>query len=138
MRKLQITLMIVLSSFFFTNGAIAQNKPLACQEDASAGLKWENGRWTTKTFTSENKFILVQTKDGLTAESVAKAIGNEFANQVSCRNDPIHINCRDLTGGNLYFEPRTLKGGISQLLGSASNGTRRDTVSVQVFSCTPF
>jgi hypothetical protein len=32
--------MIVLSLIFFTNGAIAQNKPLACQGEAAAGVDW--------------------------------------------------------------------------------------------------
>lgn len=39
MKKLQITLMIVFSSSFFTIGAFAQNKPLACQTDAFGGLE---------------------------------------------------------------------------------------------------
>ena len=140
MRKLHITLMIMLGSFIFTNEAVAQNKPLACQEDASAGLKWENGRWATKTFTSQNKFILVQRKDGLTADSVAKALSLDYPDQLSCiNNSPRNIiSCQDVTGGNLYFDLRTLKGGISQILGSASNETRRDTVTATVFSCTPF
>jgi len=135
MKKLLTALLITLVGV----SVQAQNKPLACQEDASAGLKWENGRWTTKTFISENKFILVQRKGGLTADSVAKALSMDFPDQVSCINNlPSNISCQDVTGGNLYFDPRTLKGGISQILGSASNGTRRDTVTVQVFSCTPF
>lgn len=43
MKKLQITLMIGLSLIFFTNGAIAQNKPLGCQGAAAAGVDWQNG-----------------------------------------------------------------------------------------------
>jgi hypothetical protein len=72
-KKIHFALLIILSSVFFSAGAIAQNKPLACQSDVSAGLSWENGRWVTSTFNG-SKFILVQTKDGLTGESVGKAL----------------------------------------------------------------
>ncbi len=137
MKIVLIMLLTVASSFFLTNTALAQNKPLACQEEAMAGLKWENGKWSTKTFISDGKFILVQTKDGLTADSVAKAV-NTFPDLVSCRNEERRTSCQDQSGGNLYFDPMTLKGGISQLLGATSTGTRRDTVTATVFSCTPF
>jgi hypothetical protein len=137
MKTALMTLITVAISFLSTNTALAQNKPLACQEEAVAGLKWENGKWETRTFFSDGKFILVQTKDGLTADSVAKAV-NASPNRISCKNDGIQIGCQDLSGGNLYFDPTTLKGGISQLLGATTTGTRRDTVTVTVFSCTPF
>jgi hypothetical protein len=73
MKKIHITLLIILSSVFFSAGAVGQNKPLACQTEADAGLSWDYGRWVTKTFNG-SKFILVQTKDGLTGESVGKAL----------------------------------------------------------------
>lgn len=136
MRKLQFTLLIILSSAISTNGAMAQNKPLACQVDASAGLKWENRRWVTKTFL-ENKFILVQTENTLTTESASKALSS-FSMGVSCRSTSRDILCTDTAGGSLYFDPKTSRGGISQLLGSTSAGDTRDTVTVQIFSCTPF
>ena len=125
------------SSLLLTNNASAQNKPLACQGDASAGLKWVDGRWTVKTFILD-KFILVQTKDGLTADSAAKALSTDYPNHVSCRNSTISIACQDRSGGFLFFDPRTLKGGVSQIIGGTGNGTTRDDVTVQVFSCTPF
>jgi len=136
MSKLRITLMIVLSSFFFTNGAIAQNKPLACQVDAAAGLTWEKGRWVTKSFATD-KFILVQAGKTLTTDSVGKALGTTPTN-VSCRNTNPLIDCTDLSGGGLFFDPRALSGGISQIFGSTNSGAVRDTVTVQIFSCTPF
>ena len=45
----------------------AQNKPLACQDVAAGGLKWENGRWVTSTFKTD-KFILVLAGNNLTKE----------------------------------------------------------------------
>ena len=136
MRKLQITLLIVLSSIIFTNIAIAQNRPFACQVDASAGLKWESRRWVTKTFEA-TKFILVQSGNTLTADSASKALVTASI-LVSCKNTSAEILCTDEGGGSLYFDPKTMKGGVSQLFGSTNDGDRRDTVTVQVFSCAPF
>ena len=141
MRKLGITLSIVLSSIFFTNGAKAQNRPLACQVEASAGLSWENGRWVTTRFITE-KFILVQSGQILTADSVTKAMGFkvEYSDQTSCTQPSVFgdILCVDRGGTSLFFSPKTLRGGISKLFGSTTDGARRDTVAVDVFSCTPF
>lgn len=136
MKKIPVTLLILLCSVFFTNGAIAQNKPLACQVDASAGLKWENGKWVVKSFVTD-KFILVQTGNTLTTDSVGKALRATPAN-VFCRHLYPQIDCTDSSGGGLYFDPRVLRGGISQLIGSTNSGSDRDTVTVQVFSCTAF
>lgn len=138
MKTALMMFLILTSSIFLINTASAQNKPLACQQDASAGLSWENGKWVSRKFVSDYKFILVQTNDSLTAESVAKALGHDYANQVSCGKNTIRISCQDKTGGNLFFDPKTLKGGTSLLFGSTSNNPNRDTVSVEVFSCTPF
>ena len=116
----------------------AQNKPLACQVDAAAGLKWENGRWLTKSFET-SRFILVQARNTLTIDSVAKAL-EAIPINVSCRNPDIlqRIECTDGSAGSLYFDLKTSKGGISQLHGSVDTGVVRDTVTVQIFSCTPF
>ena len=138
MRKLPITLLAIFSLALFSNGAIAQNKPLACQVDKAAGLEWENGRWVTRTYNlNTNKFILVQTKDGLTTDSAAKALSNAFPEQVSCINGS-RSTCFDASGGYLFFDQKTLKGATSQMIGSISNGTEKDSVTVGVFSCTPF
>lgn len=137
MKTVLMMLLTVASSFFLTNTALAQNKPLACQEDASAGLNWKNGKWETKTFATE-KFILIQTEDNLTRDSAAKALNNDYPNQVFCKSDNFRIGCQDGSGGNLYFDTRTLKGGISQIFGSIFTGSRRDSVTVSTFTCTPF
>ena len=138
MKTLVMMLLILTSSILLTTTASAQNKPLACQQDASGGLKWENGKWVSAKFVSNYKFILVQTNDSLTPDSVAKALGHDYGNQVSCGKNTIRISCQDKTGGNLFFDPKTMKGATSLLFGSTSNNPDRDTVSVDVFSCTPF
>ena len=136
MKSLQVSIIFLLGSLFFASGVAAQNKPLACQSDAAAGLKWENGRWVTKSF-EQSKFILVQASNTLTIDSVGKAL-TATPSGVSCRNDFTEIHCTDNSGGGLYFDSRSLKGGISQLFGSINEGVKRDTVTVQIFSCTPF
>ena len=136
MKKMPLTLLIALCATPFANGATAQNQPLACQTEAAAGLKWENGRWVSRTF-EEPKFILVQAGNTLTTDSVAKAI-NSPPNQITCRNDGIRSECTDRLGSALFFDPRTLTGGLAQLYGSVMQSNNKDTVSLQIFSCTPF
>ena len=82
MKTLPIMLLILASSLLSTNTALAQNKPLACQTDAVGGLQWENGRWVTTSYL-ERRFILVETKDGLTTDSVGKALNSDLLS-VSC------------------------------------------------------
>jgi hypothetical protein len=127
----------VLSAIFFSAGAIAQNQPLACLSDARAGLSWENGRWEVSSFVSK-KFILVQTKDGFTNESAAKALGASASN-VQCRSSNFNeIICNDTSGGFLMYRTKNLKGGIAQLLGTTLTSDERDTPTLTAFSCTPF
>ncbi len=119
--------------------AQAQNKPLAFQAEAAAGLQWENGRWATSTFKPRSpKFILVQAGTLLTTDSVAKALVSA-PSLVTCRDTKHQIECADRTGGSLFFfDTRTLRGGISALFGGTMSGANKDSVYLQVFSCTPF
>ena len=135
MKKLLSALLITLVGA----SVQAQNKPLACQMEESAGLRWENGRWVSSYFVPKpSKFILVQTGNTLTIESVAKVLNNPTVNLVTCRYVAPETACIDITGSGLYFNPKVLKGGISKLFGSTTEGPERDTLNVQVFSCTPF
>lgn len=136
MRKIQIVFLILLSSIFLTNVATAQSKPLACQGDAAAGLLFENGRWVTRTFQLD-RFILVQDRDTLTTDSVGKAFDTNPAS-ISCRSLYPNITCSNMTGRTLFFSPLTLKGSIAVQFGSIMTNDVRDTVTVQVFSCTAF
>lgn len=127
--------------------AFAQNRPLACQADESAGLDWKNGRWEVARFTPKpSKFILVQTGDSLTTESVAKifsAVETPNSFMPSCRRDAgdDHVFCTDgyNSGQALIFSFRTMKGSITNLFGGISaNQQQRDSVSVATFTCQPF
>ena len=137
MRKLKISLLILLCSMFFTNGVIAQNKPLACQVEEAAGLQWANGRWTSSLFNTQ-KFILVQVGNTLTIESVAKVFNNTLPSSITCRYNAPETTCFDVAGRVIYFNPQVLKGATSRLFGGTMGGATRDSVAVEVFSCTPF
>jgi hypothetical protein len=139
MKKIYFTLLAVLSSLFFSAEAVAQNQPLACQSDAIGGLHWEDRRWNIRSF-QEKRFILVQSQNGLTKESVAKALDTPLIKEVTCLSTPLsYISCGDSLGGFLYFQPKTLKGGIAQLTGTTmDNLNKRDDPSINAFSCTPF
>jgi hypothetical protein len=140
MQKIELTLLIALSSVFFSAGATAQNQPFACQSDASAGLIWDKGRWDVTAFNAD-KFILVKAGDVLTNASVGKAMQGFPASGIKCeKNYGNQISCRNPVGGFLFFNTATLKGGVTALYGASQseNDTPKDTVSVTAFSCTPF
>lgn len=116
----------------------AQKTPLACQADAAAGLKWELGRWNTRSFI-EQKFVLVREGKTLTTDSVAKAVDGP-PNQTTCDASILGlVFCHDGLGDSLFFSTVTNKGGISKLFGATmDNGVQKDTVTVHAFTCTPF
>ena len=89
---------------------------------------------------SRKKFVLVQSKNDLTKESVAKALGVVMPDQISC--SPVYgakVSCADEFGGYLVFDPATLKGGMSFIWGATfEDNTDKDSLAVTPFSCTPF
>jgi hypothetical protein len=129
--------LIALASMLLANGAIAQNKPYACQEDAAAGLSWDNGRWVTSSF-NEKKFVLVQQGDNLTTESVAKIFNNPYLSNISCTIIKPEILCFDISARVIYFNPDTLKGTLSRNFGATMTGNQKDSLTVSAFSCAPF
>jgi hypothetical protein len=138
MKKLHtIVALIILSSILLKTEVMAQNIPLACQGEKAGGLDWENGKWVIKGFYT-SKFVLVKNKTNLTTESVAKAIRNPYPDLITCVNGSPEIVCYDMGGSIMYFNPTTLKGGIAQLFGATTDKSNKDTVGVEVFSCTPF
>ena len=135
MKKLLTTLLITLVGV----SVQAQNKPFACQDIAVGGLNWENGRWVTSMFRPD-KFILVLSGSNLTKESVGKAFDIKTINSadISCSNFGSLISCATFSK-QLMFDPKTLKGGISALFGSAmEDGSYKDSIYVKAFSCQPY
>ncbi len=138
MKMCQLFFIIGMSSVIFSNVALAQNQPLACQGESAAGFSWENNRWVTSNFFTR-KFILVKAGNTVTIDSAAQALRTKYIDGVTCRTSPsLNVSCNDTSGGNFYLSLRTLKGGISQILGASLIDAQRDTVSVEIFSCTPF
>ena len=116
----------------------AQKIPLACQVDAAAGLKWEGGKWNTRSFT-EDKFLLVLADKTLTTDSVAKAFKGRPSNTKCDATWGELIFCNDGLGTSLVFSTKTNKGGISKLFGTTMDGgDYKDTVTAHAFTCTPF
>ena len=140
MKKIAAILLVVLNLTISPNSASAQDQPLTCQGEKAAGLKWESGRWVTSSFVT-GKFILVQTGQTLTKDSVAKAFSEDSLSMgVSCSTVLSElVSCRNDLGTSLFFDFKTLKGAIAKTFGSTMSGAGyRDTVTVQVFSCTPY
>lgn len=126
--------MLVIGLLFGAN-TYAQNKPFACQQDEAVGLNWEKDRWKMARFRTMN-FILIVQNGNLTVSSVAKAFGGHEA-ATSCRTAG-YITCSDIFGSNMIYDPQTMKGAISTLLGGTEVGENRDSVLVRVFTCQPF
>ena len=134
MRK-ALTLLIAL---LCANLALAQNKPLACQVDAAAGLKWENGQWRIARFI-EKKFILVLSGKTLTKDSVSKAWGTEAnTNDIICITNFNSVFCSGIFGESLIFNHENYRGGISLIFGATTESKQRDTLSVDAFTCQPY
>jgi hypothetical protein len=127
----------LLIALVLANFALAQNKPLACQTDATAGLNWEAGRWQIRSFIAE-KFILVQSGNTLTNASVAKAFDSPET-LVNCYTTATsNITCTGISGSLLFFNPKNLRGGLSNVFGATMESEKRDSVTSAAFSCTPF
>lgn len=133
--KYVIGLMLASLSIF----TYAQRTPLACQDDAAAGMRWDLGKWNTASFI-EDKFILVLEGRTLTKDSVAKALKEVTPSDITCNATPgrLYISCHDGFGGSLFFSIMNSKGAISNVLGAISESNKRDTLSVRAFTCTPF
>jgi hypothetical protein len=131
--KYVIGLMLASLSMF----TYAQRTPLACQDDDSAGLKWEAGKWIVRSFVTD-KFILVKEGGSLTTDSVAKALRVPLSS-IKCE-EPLHghMMCHSKLGKSMYYSHANNKGGISSLFGATMDGANRDTVTAQAFTCTPF
>ena len=141
MKKLLLKSLTLLLAFFVENLAIAQNIPLACQVEAAAWLGWDNGRWETKKFVDDRKFILIKQGKTISTDSVAKAFKTpniEITCKVSSANSS-RILCSDLYGSQIYFDTAALKGSIAFTFGAVMTGDKyRDTLSVEAFSCQAF
>lgn len=109
----------------------------ACQAVQSAGLSWEDGRWEAARFRADNRFILVARGNGITTESAAKAMETNVGG-VTCSspNSAGHVYCiSNWVGTSLVFGTRTGNGAIAEILGGASDGDTKDTLSVDPFEC---
>ena len=134
MRK-ALTLLIAL---LCASLALDQNKPLSCQGDAAAGLRWENGQWKVTKF-AEKKFILIMSGDTLTKESVSKAGLSIIPKQIDCKTELWLISCVS-AGSHLAFNTQNLTGGITQIFGAVQgfDEKNKDTISVEAFTCQPY
>jgi len=147
---MQRWILTVIAGVLLIAPAFAQNRPLACQTDRSAGLDWKNGRWETTSFVPlPDKFILVLTEDSLTPDSVIKvldltdptksiALGFGPTCKIKPTNGRIFCTSGYLNGTSLFFSPKTMKGAIARLFGGVDDENDRDDIAVSAFTCQPF
>lgn len=113
-----------------TGSSLAQT--LACQFIATAGLKWENGSWVTKTFFDKQPFFIGLNPDGKTID---KKTVTKLLTIPSCTGEQF-ITCSSVEGAFLYFSTDNLKGAYAATFGSVIDDSReKTTISVAPFIC---
>jgi hypothetical protein len=122
---------LLLAALLLVHGA-AMGHTFACQYTASAGLNWENGRYMPISHPLPPPFFLKVQEDRLTADSVVKALGSFFIDEIKCIQHRVTgFSCFDHHGGFMQFSPATGSGGVSHLLGAVTTGRP----SVSLFTC---
>lgn len=137
MRK--ISLIVATASALISAPVMAQNVMYACQYLKSGGLIWENKQWRSTGFKSDPPFFLSTSNATLNTDSVAKAFGGANV-KVFCHEPTMEglQSCVNIVGEGLIFDFNTMNGGVSRIVGAtqSNNATRRDTLSVEAFTCT--
>lgn len=133
------TVVLAIGVMFCAN-IYAQNRPLACQMDKTIGLVSEGGAWkiAIPSGFETNRFILVLQRDlNLDGNAVARVLS--VAPSVTCQIVfRGRVSCSSQLGNYLFFDPTTMKGGISNLFGGIMDPTNGENLSVQAFTCQPF
>lgn len=111
----------------------------ACQSLASAGLGWKDQQWKTEGYNHNERFILIAEGDGLSKESVVKAMGSS-ERSIECRVETVNTYCFNFGSGTSFgFNPNTRAGAIGQIFGGIhifEPGTDyRDSMLVVPFEC---
>jgi hypothetical protein len=105
----------------------------ACQDVASTGFEWKNGRWVETSYAPQRLLIRI---DGEHSQ-ISRVGGATFS--MSCATySGDSVRCNDDTGGTVYLNTLTGQGGKSELLGSVGGSSYRDSVTVTVFQCQKF
>ena len=136
--KMIVVLLIAIACTALPHWAMAKKVPLACQDDAKAGLEWNNGAWQATSYVT-GKFILAVDDTGLVKDSVAKVFGL-LPHAISCTAnlEPERTLCTTPFGTALYFDYGKLRGGVAQLFGVTSSSKNRDSVTISAFTCSEF
>jgi hypothetical protein len=106
-----------------------------CSFERSTGFMYKGSEWLTSSFYPEASFMLTfDENDQLIPTSLGKAF---FGVGVSCtKSDALStVSCSTANGEYVLFNTRTLRGAVARTFGATMNGPRRDTVSVEMFSC---
>lgn len=121
--------------------ASSMAQTFACQYVETVGLDYESGAWQLKRFIPEAPFFINLTRDGkrIERDSAMNLLGVAY----TCVSDNKQkISCMGTeqgygdTGRYLIFNPRTLRGGVAQLLGSTeAPGSGTDSLAISPFVC---
>lgn len=131
MKKIYLVLLGLLAA-----ASVHAQTVLACQFTESGGYIYRNNRWQLTSFTLDKPFFMKLQSDGVLDPSSLAGLGMTY--NITCNRPynhrPEFVRC----SGNsdfLIFSTKTLAGSTSVLHGAASEGSNRDTLSINTFSC---
>ena len=151
-----LTYLCTVLSVFVACASLANafdGKLYTCITDVAAGLIWKDGKWKATGFTPEGKFLLTifdnsEKFENLDmASAVVSGLGKEDTwvcstakKTMNKMDDPfgfsgISFSCVGGHGRTLIFSDKTMRGGISNLLGSIDIESKRDGLTVMPFIC---
>lgn len=127
---------LLLIGLLLAGTAVQAQVVLACQFTESGGYIYRNGRWQLTSFTLDKPFFIRLQADGVIDPSSLAGAGMTY--NIECSRPyghrPEFVRC----AGNsdmMIFSTRTLAGSTSTIHGAASEGSNRDTLSINPFSC---
>ena len=117
--------------------AMAEKVVYACQYLASAGLRWEGGKWGLTSSNSPQPFFLVSENGELDQSSVARVFGL-FVQNIGCHSPSLEVQtCSSRLGDVLIFSFQTLNGAYAETYGGSrpSSEKVKDSIVVSPFTC---
>ncbi len=115
-----------------TSANAVETKVLACQFFDANGFNFENGKWNPAHFHVSAPFFIKLEND-----KVVSAGKFPERHELKCNSRKTTRQCIGGYGDTLFINLDTLNGAYSILWGASqsSNDAKRDTVTVELFTC---
>jgi hypothetical protein len=122
----------------FISTSVLADGQYACVSSDAAGLNWEDGSWKVSKFKDVNSLLSIK---GSGSKVEYKAADSNSPDTLNCTlTDLDFLKCSsDMTALNIVFNEKSLRGGVSGLLGSLSGNPKyKDSLYVMPITCQKF